>query len=704
MENPPLPPPPPPPKQGVDQTTGHVEMDEEDQAENRQFMAVCRAMEKARCHATDLEASLYFASTVLYGSEKVSDPSMGVAGGVQDAWSVVKLVSRKTDDEGGDDDKGADPSAEAPVISGSSQSTSGGGQLAVAVHRDALAGSLQHASSVASEILQHQKSNGGMLARQIERVKELQEPDRDSDASSKKRKTLMDVFDGRMQELRAYHARSPAAASAPVGGDDLAGALFSSLAGGSGALAVSASNKRFKSRAGNPVSDGYDLAATLLQQLQPIITATNDDEQIAGEELLGKYLDLRSVYNSLKAMVASSSSPAEEKKKDSVGDYVDFLEKLSTDGPSSFSSVIVQDNPKNTKRYVQFLTQLQEYLLAFLSRYHPLLNVQETVIDPTVSKLLGEVSRTDADGDEKDSPVGIDLSKYDSADSLASMVDGEALKLELVRLGLKCGGTVQDRAKRLFMIKDKPNRSDWPSKIFAKKKQIAADASAPSDNQNNPEASSSPGGDSKADKVKVTVLPRQQQEAVLAALLNQLRPTLDATVRREKRRLTQTVDEQEKEVLEELFSDPAVASLKKKSRDDDDEDDSDDDAPIYNPKNVPLDWDGKPIPYWLFKLHGLNHYYECEICGGESYRGRRNFELHFADPKHAAGMRNLGIPNTKHFHGVVRIDDAIELWKSLEQKLKEDQFTAQEEEQFEDSHGNVLSRTAYEEMARQGLL
>ena len=29
------------------------------------------------------------------------------------------------------------------------------------------------------------------------------------------------------------------------------------------------------------------------------------------------------------------------------------------------------------------------------------------------------------------------------------------------------------------------------------------------------------------------------------------------------------------------------------------------DAPIYNPKNLPLGWDGKPIPYWLYKLHGL---------------------------------------------------------------------------------------------------
>ena len=49
---------------------------------------------------------------------------------------------------------------------------------------------------------------------------------------------------------------------------------------------------------------------------------------------------------------------------------------------------------------------------------------------------------------------------------------------------------------------------------------------------------------------------------------------------------------------------------------------SDDEGPIYNPKNLPLGWDGKPIriflwilAYWLYKLHGLGIEYKCEICG-----------------------------------------------------------------------------------------
>lgn len=58
-------------------------------------------------------------------------------------------------------------------------------------------------------------------------------------------------------------------------------------------------------------------------------------------------------------------------------------------------------------------------------------------------------------------------------------------------------------------------------------------------------------------------------------------------------------------------------------------DDDDDDVP-YNPKNLPLGWDGKPIPYWLYKLHGLNLYFSCEICGNQTYRGPKAFLRHFA--------------------------------------------------------------------------
>lgn len=56
---------------------------------------------------------------------------------------------------------------------------------------------------------------------------------------------------------------------------------------------------------------------------------------------------------------------------------------------------------------------------------------------------------------------------------------------------------------------------------------------------------------------------------------------------------------------------------------DEDEDEDEEEEILYNPKNVPLGWDGKPIPYWLYKLHGLNIEFPCEICGNYSYWGRK---------------------------------------------------------------------------------
>ena len=75
---------------------------------------------------------------------------------------------------------------------------------------------------------------------------------------------------------------------------------------------------------------------------------------------------------------------------------------------------------------------------------------------------------------------------------------------------------------------------------------------------------------------------------------------------------------------------------------------------IYNPKNLPLGWDGKPIPYWLYKLHGLNIDYKCQICGNQTYRGPKAFQRHFSEWRHAHGMRCLGTYRSHLFFTVSR--------------------------------------------------
>ena len=67
---------------------------------------------------------------------------------------------------------------------------------------------------------------------------------------------------------------------------------------------------------------------------------------------------------------------------------------------------------------------------------------------------------------------------------------------------------------------------------------------------------------------------------------------------------------------------------------DDVESESEDEDKIYNPLKLPLGWDGKPIPYWLYKLHGLGVEYPCEICGNYVYMGRKAFDRHFQEWRH----------------------------------------------------------------------
>lgn len=131
---------------------------------------------------------------------------------------------------------------------------------------------------------------------------------------------------------------------------------------------------------------------------------------------------------------------------------------------------------------------------------------------------------------------------------------------------------------------------------------------------------------------------------------------------------------------------------------------ADSDEMAANPLQLPLGPDGKPIPVWLYKLHGLHQRFTCQICGDFSYRGPKVFELHFADARHSAGMRALGLPNTKAFHGITQIDEARRLWQTMQSQDKAASFNPTDAEECEDAAGNVMPRKTYERLVRQGLI
>jgi splicing factor 3A subunit 3 len=151
---------------------------------------------------------------------------------------------------------------------------------------------------------------------------------------------------------------------------------------------------------------------------------------------------------------------------------------------------------------------------------------------------------------------------------------------------------------------------------------------------------------------KVNELEMQFREvAYLEFLIDRYAESLrhDIIITKEKVERKQTLTESE--LLDELD--------KEEDEEPEEVEDSDDEDKIYNPLKLPLGWDGKPIPYWLYKLHGLGVEYPCEICGGYVYMGRKAFERHFQEWRHAHGMKCLGVPNSKHFQDVTKIDDAM---------------------------------------------
>ena len=647
------------------------------------------------------------ASSLLANHGKADVDISNLPGGVQDAWSVLSETTQPAGSKAGG---GSNNDSTISLQDNDSQKPAtlpmGQGQLGKAAMMTALTACVQKTSELSNRMnKERQERDGALLKSALETTKRKLNSVSASNSSSTTQavaattKLWMRVLDFRLKEIRSYHARNS----------------NNEMTSKSG---VSFGNNRTKNpnkraRLGNPGADGYDLASSVVESLGGI----RDGTSFSSEEVMGKYLDLQTLYEShvvsIKSIMKADSS--------SFG-FTEFLAFLSKGESGLIEGIPESTKIKERKKYVKFLVAMENYLEGFLKRTQPLLSKNQITeaatkeFDEKWSQTGGSpgweakpseaflancnsprdgsaASDKNANGSSK-----IDLSSYDTAADLEKALDGDTLKAELTRLGLKCGGTVADRAKRLFMTKDTP-LSELPKKLFAKKKAAANQAG--SDN-----------------KVAGTAAPRvnvkherridiAKRELVVVAYLNQLKPILEATMRRTARRETQTTNEREKEMDEDLHG-SQIEDAKRKATGEgkysSDDDTDDEDAPIYNPKGVPLGWDGKPIPYWLFKLHGLNHFYPCEICGGISYRGRKNFETHFAEARHSYGMKTLGIPNTKHFHGVTKIEDAQILWEKLQDQLQRDQFDGTNGEEYEDSQGNVLSRATYEDLARQGLL
>ncbi|XP_075145167.1 splicing factor 3A subunit 3 [Haematobia irritans] len=402
-----------------------------------------------------------------------------------------------------------------------------------------------------------------------------------------------------------------------------------------------------------------EVSIPLSVEFEDMVKAYNNPDEMSAlveftdEEGGGRYLDLNECYEMYVNLRGVEK--------------VDYITYLMT-----FDHVFDIAKERKNKDYKKYLESLNEYLHNFILRVQPLHDIDEELVKVELDfqkqwlqgTFPGWVSK-ETESALANTGAHLDLSAFSSWEELASL-GLDRLKSALMALGLKCGGTLEERAQRLFSTKGKKTLD--PS-LMAKKP-------------------------SKSTSVQTRENERHKEIAQLEAYLYKYAELVSeqrsATKENVQRKQARTGGERNDSDIE--------------ASDSDIDDDPDADDVPYNPKNLPLGWDGKPIPYWLYKLHGLNISYNCEICGNYTYKGPKAFQRHFAEWRHAHGMRCLGIPNTAHFANVTQIEDAITLWEKLKSQKTSERWIADQEEEFEDSQGNVVNRKTYEDLKRQGLL
>jgi len=179
---------------------------------------------------------------------------------------------------------------------------------------------------------------------------------------------------------------------------------------------------------------------------------------------------------------------------------------------------------------------------------------------------------------------------------------------------------------------------------------------------------------------------------LVAAMQTQRSDTRDNVER--KAAMTEREREQE---LEALYQDGGAAEPEE-------DDDEDDNEKIYNPLKLPLDWSGKPIPFWLYKLHGLGVEFDCEICGNFTYMGRRAFDKHFNEARHVYGLKCLGITNSALFREITKIEEAQKLWGKIMKNKRTEKNQTENVVQMEDGEGNVMPEKVFRDLQKQGLI
>lgn len=374
------------------------------------------------------------------------------------------------------------------------------------------------------------------------------------------------------------------------------------------------------------------------------------DNMFTGEEGFGQYLDLTMIHEDYLNLPGV--------KRLSYVQYLDVFDALT---PPTLS---IKRKDKLSDRYFRYVGELASYLEGFLKRVRPLQD-----LDKLFASLDEEFDRQWA---AKEVPGWTEEKAENGASGPKTEGTGE---------GTWCADCE----------KEFKNDNVYRNHLTGKKHIRAAEArKAAGDSGEKPAPAPASNTSSIAHSLKERAVAEREHR--VRSLAKELLPERQATRINVERRQGMTERERQME-LEALMAEPDAAG---EGRAGDQSDEDDDEERIYNPLKLPLAWDGKPIPYWLYKLHGLGVEYPCEICGNYVYMGRRAFDKHFSEALHIYGLKCLGITsNTNLFREITRIEDAMRLWDKLEQDRKKERDSRDNVVQMEDAEGNVMPERIY---------
>jgi splicing factor 3A subunit 3 len=379
-------------------------------------------------------------------------------------------------------------------------------------------------------------------------------------------------------------------------------------------------------------------------------TTSEIDHLFTGEEAFGKYLDLTTIhelYFNLPGIKRLS--------------YLQYIDAFDTFTPPTFN---IKRPDKMTDQYFNYVGELALYLESFMRRTRPLED-------------LDKLFKTFDDDFEK---------AWENND-----VPGWKLEVGPSNTPSHDGIWCPDCEKEF------KNDNVYKAHLTGKKHLKAAELRAARQAEFGAEANGSASRGPSILRLKErAIAEREYRVKRLAAAMSQERADTKVNVERK-----QGMTERERQMeLEAVFADTSMAT----PQGGDSESESDDDEKIYNPLKLPLAWDGKPIPFWLYKLHGLGVEFRCEICGNYVYMGRRAFDKHFNEARHIYGLKCLGITNTTLFREITGIEDAKKLWDKITTDKKKAKADDGGVVQMEDGEGNVMPEKVYLDLQKQGLL